>query len=72
MKKEQMLIIVAVVAAILLVSNLMSFSKINKLNDELAQLNKAVQAKQVEVDEANKALESIEIKVTAVKPALVP
>lgn len=83
MKKEQVLIIVAVIAAILLVSNLMSLGKISKLNSEVVQLNKAVQesdasirsltdqvqAKQLEIDAAEKALNSLEIKVTTRKPA---
>jgi outer membrane murein-binding lipoprotein Lpp len=83
MKKEQVLIIVAVIAAILLVSNLMSLGKINKLNSEVASLNKVVresdasiryltdqvQAKQLEIDAAEKALNSLEIKVTTLKPA---
>ncbi len=83
MKKEQLLMVVSVAAAILLVSNLMSFSKINKLNSEMAQFNKTiqekdaaiksltdqVQAKQLEIDAAEKALNSLEIKVTALKPA---
>jgi peptidoglycan hydrolase CwlO-like protein len=82
MKKEQVLIVVSVAAAILLVSNLMTFSKISKLNGEVVQLNKAVQesdasirsltdqvqAKQLEIDAAEKALNSLEIKVTALKP----
>lgn len=85
MKKEQILMIVSVIAAILLVSNVISFSKISKLNGETARLNKAVQekdanirsltdqvqAKQLELDDAEKALNSLEIKVTAVKPASV-
>ncbi|MFA5500891.1 MAG: hypothetical protein WC404_07430 [Candidatus Omnitrophota bacterium] len=83
MKKEQLLMVVSVAAAILLVSNLMSFSKINKLNSEATQFNKMiqekeaaiksltdqVQAKQLEIDAAEKALNSLEIKVTALKPA---
>ena len=83
MKKEQLLMVVSVAAAILLVSNLMSFSKINKLNSEMAQFNKTiqekdasiksltdqVQAKQLEIDAAEKALNSLEIKVTTRRQA---
>lgn len=83
MKKEQVLIIVVVIAVILLASNLMSLGKISKLNSEVARLNKTVQesdasirsltgqvqAKQLEIDAAEKALNSLEIKVITRKPA---
>lgn len=84
-KKEQVFIIVAVIAAILLVSNLMSFSKINKLNGEVAQLNKTVQqkdvsiksltdqvqAKQLEMDNVKKELDVTKQKLTGAENELV-
>lgn len=85
MKKEQIFIIVAVIAAILLVSNLMSFGKINKLNGEVAQLNKTVQqkdvsikfltdqvqAKQLEMDNVKKELNATKQKLTDAEKQLV-
>lgn len=83
MKKDHALIVAAVIIAILLVSNLMSLNKIGKLNGQMAQLDKVIQekdflakslndqlqVKQMEADELRKALDSLEIRVTAIKPA---
>lgn len=84
MKKEQVLMIVSVVAAILLISNLMSFGKINKLNGEVVKLNKVaqqkdasiksltdqVQAKQLEIDDAKKELDTAKQKLTGAENEL--
>jgi len=83
-KKEQIFIVVAVIAVILLVSNLMSFGKINKLSGEVAQLNKAVQqkdaniksltdqtqVKQIEIDNVKKELDATKQKLTGAENEL--
>ena len=84
MKKEQMLMIVCVIAAILLIGNLMSFGKINKLNGEVAQLNKVAQqkdasiksladqvlTKQLEIDNAKKELDAAKQKLAGAEDEL--
>jgi|GEM_PF-2753224 len=81
MKKEQILIIVTVIAVILFAGNVISFGKINKLNGEAAQLNKMVQqkdasiksltdkvqAKQQEADGIRKELDAAKQKLAAVE-----
>ena len=70
MKKEQIFTIVAVIAAILLVSNLMSFGKINKLNGEVAQLNKTVQQKDVSIKFLTDQVQAKQLEMDNVKEEL--